>query len=374
MYFKNLPKPTNWPKYKLKILNQAFFKKSVNNFYEITGLSKKEREFLTKNERFTTLSPLKLHHDKKSKTYKMLFGLYDKNKIESVLMQFEDGRNSICVSSQVGCPIGCIFCATGQMGFKRNLTTKEIVDQVLYFARLLKNYKAYISKPTDISLGQIKDLTNVESQQPKVLSSKSTTQNSFHPQTITNVVYMGMGEPMLNYKNVIESIKILTNPNEFGLGARRITISTCGIIKQLYKLMDEKIKIKLAVSLHAPTQKLREKIMPIAKTNSLKNLFKFIDEWQRTNNRRVTYEYILIKDVNDGTAQALELANLLQKRIGHVNLIPMNTISNHPTLQKPNKNSIYRFERILKENNIPVSIRVTMGDRIKAACGQLATK
>jgi 23S rRNA (adenine2503-C2)-methyltransferase len=185
---------------------------------------------------------------------------------------------------------------------------------------------------------------------------------------------MGMGEPLLNYSNVLESVRILMDPDEFGLGARRITISTSGIIAGIKKLTQENLKIKLAISLHAAKQELREKVMPVARINPLKTLFEAIDNWQQQNNRRVSYEYILIQDINDQPEHADALAKLLKGRISHVNLIPYNQIDKYSKYKPSDKNSIFRFENILKQNGIPVSIRVTMGDKIKAACGQLATK
>lgn len=332
MYFDELIAKHNWPKYKVNILNDGFFMQTKGSFGEITSLSKQEREFLNINYEFSNIKILKEIIDSKKTTIKVLFELHDELKIEAVLMRFKDGRNSVCVSSQVGCPVGCVFCASGQMGLKRNLTAQEIVDQVMYFAREISPHK------------------------------------------ITNVVYMGMGEPMLNYHNVVESIRILTNPKELGLSPRRITLSSSGYIKQLRMFMEENLKTKLAISLHAPNQTLREKLMPVAKIHPLKVLMWFIHDWEEYTNKRVTYEYTLIDGVNDSEDNAIELVNLLRRRLAHVNLIPLNPIKSPLGLKKSNEKRVQRFLEVLEENNIPVTLRVTMGDEIQAACGQLANK
>ncbi len=332
MYFEELISKHNWPLYKVNILNKGFFQNPDNSFEKITSLSKEERNFLNDNYKLSTITPIKEIVDSKKTTFKVLFELQDGLKIESVLMRFKDGRNSICVSSQVGCPVGCVFCASGQMGLKRNLTPQEIVDQVLYFARKL------------------------------------------NPHKVTNVVYMGMGEPMINYHNVVESIKILTNEKEFGLSPRRITLSSSGYIKQLRMFMQENLKTRLAISLHAPNQVLREKLMPVAKIHPLKVLMWFIKDWEEYTNKRVTYEYTLIDGVNDSEENAIELVNLLRRRLAHVNLIPLNPIKTPLNLKKSKKDRAQRFLEILEENNIPATMRITMGDEIQAACGQLANK
>ncbi len=329
MYFKDL----NLKKYKIAIINDWFFKKLETDFDKYTNLSKNEREIIKKKYKSSNLKLLQKSESQDKSTLKALFELSDGARIESVLMRFKDGRNSVCVSSQVGCPVGCVFCATGRMGFTRNLTAQEIVDQVLFFARILDKQK----------------------------------------QKVTNVVYMGMGEPMLNLDNVIESIKILTDKKQFGLGSRHITVSTSGYVKQLYKFLKTDLKVRLAISLHAPTQSLREKLMPVAKIYSLDELFEFLNIWWQRRKKRISFEYILIKNINDSEKDASSLAKLLKNKLAHVNLIPYNPVANL-NFQRSNKKQISRFAKILNDANIPVTLRVTMGDEIKAACGQLASK
>ncbi|MEI6462620.1 MAG: 23S rRNA (adenine(2503)-C(2))-methyltransferase RlmN [bacterium] len=336
MYFQELKDNYNWTKLKLKQLNKAFFQDFVEDFDKITTLSKIDRAFLKETYKISSVELVKMFSDETSGTYKALFKLEDGKLIESVLMMFTDGRNSVCVSSQVGCPVGCIFCASGRMGFDRNLTYKEIVDQVLYWSRWLKAKKDSLR--------------------------------------VSNIVYMGMGEPMLNYYNTVQSVKILTNEEEFALGDRHISVSSSGYVKQLRAYMEEGLKTRLAISLHAPNQELREKLMPVAKIYSLTELFDFIKDWERYTNKRVSYEYTMIDNVNDTSKHAWELSKLLQGRLAHVNLIPMNPIAERVDLQKSSRNSIFQFASILEKSKIPVTIRITMGDKIQAACGQLANK
>lgn len=183
-----------------------------------------------------------------------------------------------------------------------------------------------------------------------------------------------MGEPMLNYENVVESLKILTNPNEFGLGDRHITLSSSGYIPQLEKYMTEGMKTKLAISLHAPSQELREKLMPVAKIYSLDKLMEFIKKYEKYTGKRISYEYTLIDQVNDTQECARNLAKLLKNREAHVNLIPMNPIAEAKDLRKSDLRNVYAFYETLKHFKIPTTIRITMGDKIQAACGQLANK
>jgi 23S rRNA (adenine2503-C2)-methyltransferase len=399
MYFANLS--TQFKPYKLKILNKYFFQDILSDFEEMTSLSIQERKLLVENlqkeidetKNIKSVTPLrtgsgslisrkaqtlvkhnflakldslteqyiyaaknlhfelvKLLFDEESQTWKALFKLQDGKKIESVLMRFQDGRNSVCVSSQVGCPVGCAFCASGQMGFFRNLTSHEIVDQVLFWCRLLKNL------PND----------NNDKKFSKVAISNA---NSF--ERVTNIVYMGMGEPMLNYENVVNSVKILTNPEEFGLGDRHITVSSSGYIPQLEKYMNEGLKTRLAISLHAPNQKVREQLMPVAKVYSLDRLLDFCKKYEEYSHKRISYEYTLIRGVNDTEEAARDLVRLLRHRDAHVNLIPMNPIAERKDLQKSEIDSIYKFFDILQKYKIPSTIRITMGDKIQAACGQL---
>lgn len=248
-------------------------------------------------------------------------------------MRHKDGRNTVCVSCQSGCPVACAFCATGKLGLRRNLTASEIVDQVLHFARLL-------------------------------LPSS---------QSVSNIVFMGMGEPMLNATAVREAVTILTDPEYMGMGDRRITLSSSGYVTQLKKFIDEGYKGKLAISLHAPNQDIRVKIMPIAKVFPFADVIGVGDYYIEKVRRRLSYEYILIKDVNDRPEHAEELASVLAGKLVHVNLIPNNPVDG-TGFEKPNRTTMEQFSEILTEHGITNTLRVTMGDSIKAACGQLDGK
>ncbi|WKZ28255.1 MAG: 23S rRNA (adenine(2503)-C(2))-methyltransferase RlmN [Candidatus Dojkabacteria bacterium] len=321
------------PAFRLKQFNEQFYKSAVNSFDEITNWPAALRENLSKSEKFSVLKIDKELTSKDGNTVKVLFKREDGQRIETVLMQHQDGRNTVCVSSMVGCPVNCSFCATGKMGFGGNLTSREIIDQVMHFQRFLK-----------------KDA-----------------------KTVTNVVYMGMGEPLLNLGNVMESINILTDPGKLGLGKRRLTVSTSGYIPQLKTLIQSGYLGRLAISLHAPNQELRAKLMPVAKIFPLPMLMEALDEFVSITNKRVSYEYVLIKNINDQHEHALQLIKLLKRRLAHVNLIPYNPIAEVDYLRSPNSN-IARFKNLLSDAGIHTTVRVTMGDDVNAACGQLADR
>ena len=261
------------PAYRLKQAQKAVFCDLIEDWEQATSLPADLREKLNKEAPLEIKAEVFVSKDKD--TQKALFALKDRLKIESVLMRHNNNRNTICVSSQVGCPLGCKFCATGQMGFKRNLEFPEIVSQVLFFARVLK------------------------------------TENK----KITNVVFMGMGEPFLNYQNVLEAIKILNDKDGFNLGIRHFSISTVGIIEGIKKMANEEFQINIAISLHAPNDELRSQIMPINKKYPISQVLKAVDQYIKITGRKVMFEYIMIKGVNDSEKQAKELAKLMQKKL-----------------------------------------------------------
>jgi 23S rRNA (adenine2503-C2)-methyltransferase len=270
-------------------------------------------------------------------TTKLLLNLSDGTPVETVLIQYESSkigghpRNTICVSTQVGCAMKCIFCATGQMGFERNLKAEEIISQVIHFANLLKQKN----------------------------------------QHITNLVFMGMGEPLANYDETIRAVKLLTHPRGFGIGQRNITISTIGIIPGIDKLAEEDLQIGLAISLHAPNDTLRKKLVPTAGPHSVDELIAAGKRYFKKTGRRVTFEYALIQDINDSPQIAKELAILLEGNGSHVNLIPINPTAGN--FQRPSKKNILEFERILLQSGVNCTVRVEKGSEISAACGQLRT-
>ncbi len=322
------------PDYRIKQFNHAYYQQLIESFNELTTWSKDLREELKQTYDFSSLKLEKKQETPAGDTVKVLFSLKrspDK-KIETVLMRHEDGRNTVCVSSMVGCPVGCTFCATGQMGLETDLTAREIVDQVLYFARFLSNQS----------------------------------------QKITNIVYMGMGEPMLNLKAVEESIDTIIDPKKMGMSQRRITVSTAGFPDQIRQFVDDGYdQAGLAISLHAPTQEIREKIMPIAQVHPLDELFAAIDYYVERCNKLVTYEYILLKEVNDQDQHARQLGELLKDRLAHVNLIPLNPVPGIK-YKRPSRQRVTEFSEILSKEGVSNSIRVTMGEEIDAACGQLS--
>jgi len=331
--FTELLKKYDLKPYRLKQINQAVFRDLVGSWEEITTLPVELRDRLNKEVQFCSLRPVKELTSKNKDTVKILLACDDGAKIESVLMMHE-GRNTICISSQVGCPLGCRFCATGRMGLKRNLSTREIIDQVLWWARYLKP----------------------------------------DGKKINNIVFMGMGEPMLNIDNVSAAIDILTDDALLGMGKRKITISTAGLIKPLQNFLQNYPHIGLAISLHAPNQELREEIMPgTAPNNQIEELIRVAREYSQQTKRRVSFEYILIEGVNDSLEQAQELGDLIEgDYLYHVNLIPYNPDATGPAKWKrPNSFRVNRFRNELKKLGVPVSVRTVMGDDIGAACGQL---
>ena len=321
----------NLKSFRIDQFNDQFYKQAISSFDELTTWPNNIREELKKEIEFSTLDHIQDNYSSTGKTVKTEFKTKDGFPIESVLMQYKDGRNSVCVSCMSGCPVGCEFCATGKMGFNRNLTYKEIVDQILYFKRMLKKKN----------------------------------------EEVTNIVFMGMGEPMLNLENIKEAVEIINNPKKMSIGIRRVTISTAGYVPQMREFFTDKHKPKLAISLHAPNQEIREKIMPtISKLYSMSDLFDFIDWYEENINKRITYEYTLIKGINDKPEHAIELSKLLYQRKALVNVIRFNPSIGLP-FEKPNEETIQRFVKILNNRGIKTTIRYSMGNQIGGACGQL---
>lgn len=316
-------------KYRVKQCQEAIFKNFLSDWSEASNLPKALVEQLNKE------CPLKIEakifESKDNKTTKALITLEDGLQIESVLLAHRDGRHTVCVSTQVGCSGACTFCATGQMGLKRNLTTSEIVEQVLLFSRVLHKNNDRVS----------------------------------------NVVFMGMGEPFLNYDNVIKAIKYFNDKEAFNIGARHISISTCGILPGIDKLADEKMQVNLAISLHAPNDELRSELMPINKKYPLDKLFKAIDKYIAKTGRKVMFEYLMIKGVNDRVEHARELAKIMNKPLYMVNLIIYNSTGIY---RSSDSTTIQNFKNILDKAGVGVVQRYSFGRDIKAACGQLAAK
>jgi len=318
------------PRYRLEQAKKALFHDLIQNWQEAVVLPLSLREEL--NKKWPIEISAKTFVSKDRNTIKALLTLKDDLKIETVLMRHKDKRNTICVSSQVGCSLNCSFCATGKMGFKRNLEVWEIVEQVLFFARYLKK------------IGE----------------------------RVTNIVFMGMGEPFLNYQNVIGAIKILNDKEGFNLGARHFSISTVGIVDGgIEELAKEELQINLAISLHAPNDELRSKLMPINKKYPIKKILNAVDDYIKKTRRRVMFEYMIIKNVNDSEEHAKTLVRLMKKPLYFVNLISYN-----PTgiFKSSPSSRIKKFKEILEKDGVTVTQRYRFGEDIEAACGQLVAK
>lgn len=300
------------------------YKKRVKSFDECINVKKDTIEKLKQDFSFTSLTLLEKKTDIDVSKY--LFELEDHNKIEAVLMNHDYGK-SLCVSTEVGCNMGCKFCESGRLKKVRNLETNEMVEQIL----------------------KIEELEQIR---------------------ISHVVLMGIGEPFDNYDNVIDFIDIINEGKGIDIGARHITISTCGIVPKIEEFMEHGKQVNLAISLHAPNDDLRSKLMPINKAYPLKELIQVLKKYVETTNRRVTFEYILLKGINDTPENALELSNLVKNLNCYINLIPYNETS-HIEFKRAEKEAILKFYDILKQNHVNVTIRREFGTKVMAACGQL---
>ncbi len=301
--------------------------KRITSFDDATNIKKEVRDRLKKDFVISNISIVTVEKAKDVRKY--LFKLNDKEHIEAVLM-YHDYGNSLCISSQVGCNMGCKFCESGRRKKVRNLTTGEMVEQILK-----------VESDADIR--------------------------------ISHVVIMGIGEPFDNYDNICNFIKIINHPKGLNIGARHITVSTCGLVPKILEFADFPYQVNLAISLHAPTDELRKEIMPIAKVYSLKDLINAIKIYLEKTNRRVTFEYIMIDNVNDSEENALELVHLLKGINSYVNLIPYNE-TDALQYKRSKPLTIAKFYDILKKNNVTVTIRREFGGMISAACGQLRSK
>jgi 23S rRNA (adenine2503-C2)-methyltransferase len=283
----------------------------------------------------------------KDGTLKALFNLADGKTVESALMYYDKDsagrRCTVCVSTQAGCATGCPFCATGQQGFERNLTPGEIIDQVLYFAHHLQ--------------GQRNEGKN----------------NMEREKRITNIVFMGMGEPLANYNALWQAIEMLNSPEGFGLGARNMIISTAGLVPQIRRLSQEKLQVGLAVSLHASDNGLRNRLVPINRKYPLEQLIPACRDYCQSTGRRLSFEYILFDSINDSITQARALARLIQGLNCHVNLIPANP-TNDLSFRPPPRRVVLAFENELRQYHINATLRESQGQDINAGCGQLRSR
>ncbi|MGB7873781.1 MAG: 23S rRNA (adenine(2503)-C(2))-methyltransferase RlmN [Anaerolineales bacterium] len=325
------------PSYRADQIWQGLYKQYWNTPDEFTNLPKSLREQLDKILRFEPLQPIKYLDSSDGQTRKTLFQMHDNRLIEAVLMKYDPsthkgrGRRTLCISSQAGCAMGCVFCATGQMGFMRNLTSGEIVAQVMYYTRMLHA----------------------------------------QDENVTNIVLMGMGEPFHNYDNTMAAIDRLNDSDGYNFGARRFTISTVGLVPKIRRFADEKRQVNLAISLHAADDDERSAIMPVNKKYSISKLLEACRYYVEQTSRRVTFEWALISGVNDTEEVAHKLASRLKGLMCHVNAIPLNPTTGYDG-RATDRQSAAKFKNMLEQAGIPCTIRMRRGIDIQAGCGQLA--
>ena len=322
------------PAYRSDQLLGWAYKRLVDSYAAMTDLPVALRARLAHELPMTSLPAVAEQRSADGSTRKVLLRLDDGNSVESVLMEYDPtdaarGRETVCVSTQVGCAMGCTFCATGQQGFLRNLRPAEITRQVLHFARGLREEGRHV----------------------------------------TNIVFMGMGEPLANYAALMKAITILTSPEAFGLGARRITVSTVGLVPMIRRLASERLQVGLAVSLHTPDDEQRRKLVPTARF-SVEEILAAADDYAAATGRRYTVEYALIEKKNDTPELARRLVALVRGRNCHVNLIPVNPTAN-PSTRRSSRGRVIEFEQILRDGGINATVRVEKGVDIAAGCGQL---
>jgi 23S rRNA (adenine2503-C2)-methyltransferase len=319
-------------KYRAKQIWHAIYTREVDSPDDIHELSRESRVLLGGLFSFSNLHTSASVHSQDDRTEKILFKLPDENTIETVIMNYDD-RHTVCISSQVGCGLGCVFCATGQMGLRRNLSKGEVVEQVVQTARMLQRGGNKLS----------------------------------------NVVVMGMGEPFQNYEAVMGAVDILNDPHGFNFGARRFTISTVGLVPGIEKFTQERRQVNLAVSLHAATDELRDRLLPINKQYPLEILIPACRRYVHQTGRRITFEWALIEGENDSLNQARILVNLVKGMRCHVNIIPLNVTRGYAGHASA-RVRVDAFHQVLTEAGINCSIRVRRGIDIHAGCGQLAAK
>lgn len=315
--------------FRAKQIYQWIHQKHINDFSEMTNVSKKLIEQLNEKAFLTTLKSVEVQTSKIDGTKKYLFLLEDGNVIESVLMRYKHG-NSVCISSQVGCRMGCNFCASTLDGLVRGLTAGEMIDQIYQIGK-------------DIG------------------------------ERISNVVVMGTGEPLDNFENLLRFIELLTDENGIHISQRNLTVSTCGIVPKMKELADKELAITLALSLHASSQEKRKELMPIAKAYDIKEVIDACKYYFEKTGRRITFEYSLVGGVNDTDEDAKALSDLIKDMNCHVNLIPVNPIKERDYVQS-NEKVIMAFKNKLEKNHINVTVRREMGRDIDGACGQLRRK
>ena len=320
----------DFPKYRRKQIFDGIFKQFAGSWKELSNLPKELIEILEAEVPVSSLEILKENESKEGNSVKVVFRTNDNKFVETVLMKHKNGWRTVCLSCAVGCAMNCAFCATGQNGFFRNLTSEEIIDQVLHFCRYL----------------------NARSEKAG------------------NIVFMGMGEPFNNYDNIIEAVRIFNRVEYLNIGMRHISVSTCGVVPGIIRFAREHIQANLAISLHAPNDAIRSRLMPINKTFPIKELLEAVDFYIAETNRKVMFEYLLIDGINDSDECAKNLASLMNKKLYHINLIKYHSTS--ASLRPSPQIQQTKFFDILKKAEVSVTFRRSFGEDIQAACGQLA--
>ncbi len=323
-------KQMNQPAFRAKQIHEWLYQRFATSFDDMTNLPKTLRDTLQQRLHFGVLETM-IQQSSKDGTQKRLFRLHDGKLIESVLMVYEDGRRTACISTQAGCAMGCVFCATGQMGFHRHLTEAEIFEQAIWFARELAQ----------------------------------------RGERLSNVVLMGMGEPFHNYEASVGAMHRLMN--DLGIGARHITVSTVGLVPQIRRFADEGLQVKLAISLHAANDTARDALLPVNKRWNIDELLSACREYINKTNRRVTFEWALIANQTDTPQQAHELGRRLHGMLCHVNVIPLNVTAGYDGGTSDSV-ATKQFVSILESYGVPATIRIRRGIDIDAGCGQLTTR
>jgi 23S rRNA (adenine2503-C2)-methyltransferase len=336
-------------KFRADQLWRSIYHETTESFDQMSTISKSFRATLKSAYSISTLTEAMSLTSADGSTSKSLFRLHDGELIETVMMRYEtDGhrrnRKTACISTQAGCALGCTFCATGQQGLRRNLTAGEIVAQVIEMQRI-----AYAEDESQVESGK---------------RTKGELQG------VTNVVFMGMGEPLANYENTMAAIRVLNDGQGLNIGARHITVSTVGLVPQILQLADEDLQINLAISLHAPDNTTRSQTMPINKRYPVEDLIRACHKYADKTNRRIFFEYVLLKEQNDSLEQAQKLGRLLNGLHCHVNLIPVNPTKEGP-FERTDLEAAKRFQGGLKQYGIPSTLRMEKGIDINAGCGQL---
>ena len=324
---------TSWgePAYRVKQIWQGLYQHFYSSPLQFPNIPKPLRERLANELDFVGMEPVRVLDSSDRQTRKTLFRLQDGHFIEAVLMRY-DKRRTLCISTQAGCAMGCVFCATGQMGFKRHLSSGEIVAQVMYYARILHQEDS----------------------------------------SVTNIVLMGMGEPFHNYENTMTAIDRLNDSDGYNFGARRFTISTVGLAPQIRRFADEKRQVNLAISLHAAEDGLRQSMLPVNKKYNIDEVLEACRYYVNQTGRRITFEWALINGVNDTPEEARKLAARLKGLLCHVNAIPLNPTQGYKG-QATTRERAQRFKESLEQAGIPCTIRMRRGIDIQAGCGQLVS-